>query len=68
MQNGARNQPKGTVTSINKGARTAHVGIQVDDSTIASSITNPAVDELGLTVGSVAYEVVKASDVMVAVD
>ena len=37
-------------------------------SIVTSSITNEAVKELGLTVGSDAYAVVKASDVMVAVD
>jgi len=33
-----------------------------------AAITNEAVDELGLKVGQGAYAVVKASDVMVAVD
>lgn len=68
MKLSARNQLKGTVVDINKGATTAHVRIQVGDSIITSSITNESVDELGLTVGSTAYAVVKASDVMVAVD
>lgn len=35
---------------------------------VTSSITNEAVDELELTVGSDAYAVIKASDVMVAID
>jgi molybdopterin-binding protein len=33
---------------------------------VTSSITNEAVDELGLTVGDQAIAVIKASDVMVA--
>ncbi|RAX39491.1 TOBE domain-containing protein [Rhizobium tropici] len=50
-------------------ATTAHVRIDIGNSSIAtSSITNEAVDELGLTTGSSAYAVIKASDVMVAVD
>jgi molybdopterin-binding protein len=32
------------------------------------SITNEAVDELGLAAGGDAYAVIKASDVMIAVD
>ena len=35
---------------------------------MTSSITNEAVDDLGLEVGKQAYAVVKASDVIVAVD
>jgi molybdopterin-binding protein len=35
---------------------------------ITSSITNEAVDELGLKAGDAAYAVIKASDVMVAKD
>jgi molybdopterin-binding protein len=35
---------------------------------ITSSITNEAVDELGLKAGEGAYAVIKASDVMVAKD
>jgi molybdopterin-binding protein len=35
---------------------------------VTSSITNEAVKELGLKKGMAAYAVIKASDVMVAVD
>jgi molybdopterin-binding protein len=35
---------------------------------ITSSITNEAVDELGLKAGAAATVVIKASDVMIAVD
>ncbi|MBN9334462.1 TOBE domain-containing protein, partial [Devosia sp.] len=51
-----------------KGATTAHVRIDIGGSIVTASITNQAVDELGLEVGKDAYAVVKASDVMVAVD
>jgi len=69
MKISARNRLKGKVVEVRKGATTAHVRIDIGDGVIVtSSITNEAVDELGLAVGVDAYAVVKASDVMVAVD
>jgi molybdopterin-binding protein len=69
MKISARNRLKGTVIAVTKGATTAHVRIDIGNGiVITSSITNEAVDELGLAVGGEAYAVVKASDVMVAVD
>lgn len=68
MKLSARNVLTGTVTEITKGATTAHVRIDVGGTTVTASITNEAVDELGLEVGQQAHAVVKASDVMVAVD
>jgi molybdopterin-binding protein len=65
----ARNQLKGRVVAVQKGATTAHVRIDIGGGAIVtSSITNEAVDELGLKVGDDAYAVIKASDVMVARD
>jgi molybdopterin-binding protein len=68
MKISARNQLKGKILSIDKGATTAHVRIDIGGATVTASITNQAVEELGLAVGGEAYAVVKASDVMVAVD
>lgn len=68
MKISARNRLKGKVIEVTKGATTAHVRIDVGGSVVTASITNEAVDDLGLKVGSEAYAVVKASDVMVAVD
>ncbi len=69
MKISARNRLKGKIIEITLGATTAHVRIDIGGgSIVTSSITNEAVKELGLTVGSDAYAVVKASDVMVAVD
>jgi molybdopterin-binding protein len=63
----ARNQIKGRVMEIRKGATTAHVRIDIGSGVvITSSITNEAVDDLGLTTGDEAFAVIKASDVMVA--
>jgi molybdopterin-binding protein len=62
----ARNQLKGRVVEVRKGQTTAHVRIDIGNGvTITSSITNEAVDELGLEAGDEAVAVIKASDVMV---
>ncbi|MDE1995820.1 MAG: molybdopterin-binding protein [Rhizobiaceae bacterium] len=69
MKISARNRLKGKIVDIVKGATTAHVRIDIGNgSIVTSSITNEAVDELALKVGGEAYAVIKASDVMVAVD
>lgn len=69
MKLSARNSFKGKIVGLTKGATTAHVRIDIGNGAIVtSSITNEAVDELGLTVGGEAYAVIKASDVMVAID
>ena len=69
MKISARNRLKGKIVESVLGATTAHVRIDVGGgSIITASITNEAVNELGLAAGQEAYAVVKASDVMVAVD
>jgi molybdopterin-binding protein len=68
MRISARNQLKGKVVEVQKGQTTAHVRIDVNGMIVTAAITNQAVDELGLKVGQEANAVVKASDVMVAVD
>lgn len=69
MKLSARNQLRGTVVGIKTGATTSHVRIEIGTGqVITSSITNEAVDDLGLAVGRPATVVIKASDVMVAVD
>jgi molybdopterin-binding protein len=64
----ARNQIRGTIKSVKKGQTTAHVEIDASGTTITASITNESVDALGLKAGQAAYAVIKASDVMVAID
>ena len=67
MKLSARNQISGKIVEVRKGQTTAHVRIDIGKGTvITSSITNEAVDELGLKVGDNAIAVIKASDVMVA--
>lgn len=68
MKISARNQLKGTVVEVVKGATTSHVRIDIGNAIVTASITNEAVDELGLAVGKPAIAVIKASDVMVAID
>ena len=68
MKISARNRLKGRIVEVVKGATTAHVRIDVNGAPVTSSITNEAGDELGLKPGMEAYAVVKASDVMIAVD
>ena len=68
MKISARNQLAGTVLEVQKGATTSHVVIDVNGARIFASITNEAVAELGLEKGKKATAIVKASDVMVAVD
>ena len=68
MKLSARNILTGTVVEVVRGATTAHVKLDVDGTTITSSITNEAADDLALEVGQKAHAVVKASDVLIAVD
>lgn len=66
MKLSARNQLPGKIVAVQKGQTTAHVRIDIGHGVIVtSSITNEAVDELGLKVGDTATAIVKASDVMV---
>ncbi|MBI1868619.1 MAG: TOBE domain-containing protein [Methylocystis sp.] len=68
MKISARNILDGTVKEIKKGATTAHVLIDVKGLTVTASITNEAVEDLGLKPGAKVKAIVKSSDVMVAVD
>jgi molybdopterin-binding protein len=69
MKLSARNILSGTVKEVTNGATTSHVVIDIGGGVlVTSSITNAAVDELKLAAGKQAYAVIKASDVMVAID
>ena len=69
MRISARNQLKGKILEVKKGATTSHVRLEIAPGLIiTSSITNEAVDDLGLKVGGAAIAVIKASSVMIAVD
>jgi molybdopterin-binding protein len=67
MKLSARNQVKGKVVGVHRRATTGHVRIDIGNGVVVTaSITNEAIDELGLAVGDDAIAVIKASDVMVA--
>jgi molybdopterin-binding protein len=66
MKLSARNILQGKVIALQKGATTAHVKIEIASGfIITASITNEAVDDLGLAVGKPAVAIVKSSDVIV---
>jgi molybdopterin-binding protein len=66
MKLSARNQIKGKIVEVHKGQTTAHVRIDIGQGVvITSSITNEAVDELGLRIGDNVVAIIKASDVMI---
>ena len=64
----ARNQLKGKILEVKKGATTSHVRIDIGNGiVITSSITNEAVADLNLKTGDEGWAVIKASDVMIGV-
>jgi molybdopterin-binding protein len=68
MKISARNVLDGTVKDVKKGATTAHVFVDANGATITSSITNEAVDDLGLKAGMKVKVVIKSSDVMLLIE
>jgi molybdopterin-binding protein len=69
MKLSARNVLKGKVLKIVKGAVNSEVMLELPGGTqIVSIITNSSVENLGLDEGKQAYAVIKASNVMIAVD
>ena len=69
MKLSARNILKGKVVKISKGAVNSEIILELPGGTqIVSIITNTSVESLELTKGKEAYAVIKASNVMVAVE
>jgi molybdopterin-binding protein len=64
----ARNQLRGTVHSVKQGAAIANVELDVQGQRLVASITVEAVRELGIGEGDQVIALVKASDVMLAVE
>ena len=65
----ARNQIKGSVIKVTKGATTSHVLVDIGNrQTLISSMTNENVDDFGVKAGGKVTVVVKSSDVMIGVD
>jgi molybdopterin-binding protein len=68
MKISARNQLKGTVVDVVKGATTSHVRIDIGGAIMTASITNESVEDLKIAKGQKVTAVVKSSDVMVAIE
>jgi molybdopterin-binding protein len=64
----ARNQIPARVTSITRGEAIANVELDANGTRLVASVTIEAVDELGIGEGSAVTAIVKASDVILAVD
>ncbi|HHX66569.1 MAG: molybdopterin-binding protein [Miniphocaeibacter sp.] len=69
MKLSARNQLKGKVVEIEKGAVNGIVKIDIGGGNIISStISMSSINELNLEVGKEAYAIIKATSVMVGID
>jgi molybdopterin-binding protein len=68
MKLSARNQLKGKIIEVTKGATTAHVRIDIGGQMVTASITNESADELKLEAGKPVVAIIKASNVMVGVE
>ena len=69
MKVSARNALKGTVKQVAPGAVNTEVTVEVAPGIeVVSIITKTSAESLGLAEGKEVYAVIKASDVMIAVD
>ena len=69
MQTSARNVLKGKVIQVEFGAVNSEIVIELSPGVeVVAIITNRSAKKLGLEVGKEAYAVIKASNVMVAID
>ena len=69
MKTSARNMIKGKVKEVKKGAVNSIVILELSGGDeVVSVITNESVERLGLAPGKQAYAMIKASNVMIAVD
>ena len=69
MKISARNMLKGKVKSVKPGAVNTEVVVELSGGeTVTSIITKESADKLALAKGKEVYAVIKASNVMIAVD
>jgi molybdopterin-binding protein len=66
MDLSARNQLRGTVTTIKAGAVMAEVTVRVDPGDLTAAITDTSRDRLKVKAGDEVTVVIKATDVMIA--
>jgi molybdopterin-binding protein len=64
MKISARNILKGTVVEIKRGQVMAEVVLDVNGQKIISVITEDAIEELALKEGSVAFAIIKSTEVL----
>lgn len=65
----ARNQLAGKIVAVQKGAVNGHVTLQLPHGhKVTGSITNEAIEDLGLAEGADALAIVKSTDIMVGVE
>lgn len=69
MEISARNTLKGKIKRVSEGAVNAEVVLELPGGTeIVSIITKTSAEHLGLKEGKEVYAVIKASNVMIAID
>ena len=69
MKISARNVIKGKVKSVTSGAVNSEITVEIPGGTeVVSIITKKSADDLKLAPGKQVYAVIKASNVMIAVD
>jgi molybdopterin-binding protein len=69
MKVSARNTLKGTIKSVTVGAVNVEIALELAPGfEVVSIITKSSAEALGLVAGKEAYAVIKASDVMIAID
>ena len=69
MKIGARNVPRGKVKQLRHGVVNMEVIIEMPNGNeIVSMITRKSAEKLGLAVGKEVYAVIKASNVMIALE
>lgn len=68
MKISARNTIKGKIVEIKEGMVNSEVVLDVNGIKLVSVITKDSAEALGLKVGKEAYAIIKASNVMIAID
>jgi molybdopterin-binding protein len=68
MKLSARNQLKGNVVAIKEGAVEAQITLDVGGQRMTAVVTDDAVKELGISIGSEVWAIIKADNVLLAVD
>ncbi len=68
MRLSTRNQLSGTVTAVTPGSVMATAEVDVGGQEMTASMTEEAVEDLGLSVGSAVVVLVKSTEAMLAVE